>query len=150
MKTSRQATFASGTAGRVAACLLAFAANATFAQAGAPMAEPVVPAPAASAAALAAPVGPRLRSPAETGNRAAAPGDLRPERPVTPQISIPFGGTPPPPPKGEARPAQRGAAAAPNGMVDDAAARCESQADDPVRAACRARLSREAKGRLPN
>lgn len=145
MKTRRQPTFAAC----AASCMLAFAASAAFAQASAPMAAPDAPASSASAPASAAPVGPRLRSLAETGNRAAAPGDLRPERPVTPQISIPFGKTPPPP-KGEARAAKRGNPAAANGTVDDSAARCESQVDDQVRAACRAKLEREAKGRLPN
>lgn len=145
MNPSRQSIFAA----YAASCLLAFATNAALAQASAPMAEPVVPASAASAPASASRAGPRLRSPAETGNRATAPGDLRPERPVTPQISIPFGKTPPPPPKGESRAPKRGNPAAPNGTVDDAAARCESQVDDQVRAACRARLERESKG-LPN
>lgn len=145
MKTRRHSTFAAS----VTACVLTVAANVASAQSSAPMAEPVLPASAASAPVPAAPAGPRLRSPAETGNRAAAPGDLRPERPVTPQISIPFGKLPPPP-KGEAGAARRGNPAAPSGTVDDAAARCESQVDDQLRAACRARLQREAKGRLPN
>ena len=133
----------------VAACVLTVAVNAASAQSSAPMAEPVLPAPATSSPASAAPAGPRMRSPAETGNRAVAPGDLRPERPVTPQISIPFGKLPPPP-KAEAGAVRRGNPAAPSGTVDDAAARCESQVDDQLRAACRARLEREAKGRLPN
>ena len=131
-------------AARVAACALAFIASATLAQ---PVAVPEMPASGASAPA--APVGPRLRSPAETGKNATAPGDLRPERPVTPQISIPFGKSPPPPSKREERVIQR-ATAASGGGVDDAAARCEAQVDDQVRAACRARLAREAKGKLPN
>ena len=146
MKTRRHSTFAA----RAASCVLAVAANIVSAQSGAALPEPVLPTSAASAPASAAPVGPRLRSPAETGNRAAAPGALRPERAVTPQISIPFGKAPPPPPKAETGAATRGNPIAPSGTVDDAAARCESQVDDRLRAACRARLEREAKGRLPN
>lgn len=115
-----------------------------------PIALPDLPAasgPAASAPPAAAP-GPRQRSAAETGNRAAAPGDLHPERPVAPQISIPFGKTSPPTPR-EARVVRRGNAPA-SGGIDDAAARCESQTDAQLRADCRAKLAREARTRLPN
>lgn len=147
MKTRRHPPISAS----VAACLLAVAASTAFAQASAPMGTtPVLPASAASGSASTAPVGPRLRSPAETGNRAAAPGELRPERPVTPQISIPFGKAPPTPAKGESTAPKRGNPAAPSSTIDDSAARCESQLDDQVRAACRARLTREAKGGLPN
>jgi|GEM_PF-1150863 len=124
---------------------------AALAQSSAPVpALPDLTAAAASApaaASTASATGPRLRSAAETGNRAVAPGDLHPERPVSPQISIPFGKKPAPPTKGEERIVGRGNA--PGGM-DDAAARCESQTDEQMRAACRARLEREAKGKLPN
>jgi hypothetical protein len=97
-----------------------------------------------------APVGPRLRTPAETGKRATAPGDLSPERPVTPQLTIPFGKNPPPA-KTEPRPLRRGTPPPPTaGGVDDSAARCEAQQDEQVRATCRAKLAREAKTRLPN
>ncbi len=131
-------------------CVLAFLATAASAQPSAPFTEPALPASAASTAGPAAPAGPRLRSPVETGNRATAPGALRPERAVAPQISIPFGKAPPPPPKGEAGAAKRVNPAAPSGTIDDSAARCESQVDDQLRAACRARLARESKGRRPN
>lgn len=134
-------------AARAAACALVFAAHVAPAQPSVPAAADV-PASGASAPTAAPPVGPRLRSPAETGNRATVPGDLRPERPVTPQISIPFGKSPPPPGKRDARVITRPTPA--SGSVDDAAARCESQVDANVRAACRARLARESKGRLPN
>lgn len=129
------------------ATLLAIGPLVAFAQASAPPA-PEPRASGASTPASAAPTGPRMRSPSETGNRAAAPGDLRPERPVTPQISVPFGKKPLPSTKADERATQRGKPAA--GSVDDAAARCESQTDAQVRAACRARLAREAKGKLPN
>lgn len=144
---------------RAAATLAAFAAALvlTLATAAAqapaaskPIALPDLPAasgPAASAPPAAA-AGPRLRSAAETGNRAAAPGDLHPERQVAPQISIPFGKTSPPTPR-QARIVRRGNAPA-SGGIDDAAARCESQTDAQLRADCRAKLAREARTRLPN
>ncbi|HWI10973.1 MAG TPA: hypothetical protein VNU48_06560, partial [Burkholderiaceae bacterium] len=94
-----------------------------------------------------APSGPRLRGPAETGRRAAAPGDLQPERPVAPQITIPFGKKPPAPPTRN-EPAPRSGAAP--GGIGDAAARCESQVDPQELAACRARLAREGRAKLPN
>jgi hypothetical protein len=104
-------------------------------------------APAASAAsALPAPkAGPRLMTPAEKrANAAAAIGsDLRPERPGTPQLSIPFGKKPPPAPKdaGGAGTAEPAASA----IVDDAA-RCESQAP-ALRAKCLDQRARENKPR---
>ncbi len=146
MTTRRLSTLAA----RVAASAMAVAAHVALAQPSGPLATADVPASGASAPAPASapPVGPRLRSPVETGNRATAPGDLRPERPVTPQISIPFGKSPPPPGKRDERVITRPTPA--SGSVDDAAARCESQIDDRVRAACRAKLARESKGRPPN
>ncbi len=132
----------------VVACALAFAAHLALAQPNVPPAAADVPASGASVPASAPVAGPRLRSPVEIGNRATVPGELRPERPVTPQISIPFGKSPPPPGKRDERVITRPTSA--SGSVDDAAVRCESQVDDKVRAACRATLARESKGRLPN
>lgn len=111
-------------------------------------ASPELPGASASAPAS-APAGLRLRSPAETANRAAAPGDLRPERLVAPQITIPFGKKPPVVPKRDA-PALPRSGVAPAGGIDDAAARCESQVDPQELAVCRARLAREARAKLPN
>jgi hypothetical protein len=133
------------------ALVLALPSFGALAQASSPPTLPDLTAPAASAASTASAAsktGPRLRSPVEAGNRAAAPGDLRPERPVSPQISIPFGKKPAAPTKGEERVVREGNPAR-NG-VDDAAARCEAQADEQLRAACRARLAHESKGKLPN
>jgi len=134
----------------IVACALAGTGVAVRAQASASLALPVLPGAGASAPARAAsaPSGPRLRTLAETANRAAAPGDLRPERPITPQISIPFGKKPPAPQKRDEPPPRSGAA--PAGGVDDAAARCESQIDPGSLAACRAKLAREARAKLPN
>lgn len=125
---------------------LACSASGAFAQASTPL-EPS--ASAASSPRFKAPTGPRLRSAAETGDRAAAPGTLRPERPVTRQINVPFGKKPVPPAKGEEGAVQRGNATS-RGGVDDAAARCEAQTDDQLRAECRATLARESKSRPPN
>jgi hypothetical protein len=119
--------------------------------ASAPASLPDLPPSAASGprAPASGPLGPRLRTPAETGKRATAPGDLSPDRPVTPQLTIPFGKNPPPA-KPEPR-VRRGTTPPPTaGSVDDSAARCEAQQDPQDRATCRAKLAREAKTRLPN
>lgn len=138
----------------MAAGAVALAAGVSFAQSSSATALPDLPAATASSPAPAAstpqngPRAQRLRSPAETGDRATVPGDLRPERPVTPQISIPLGKKAAPPTARQERAAQPGNPAA-SGAIDDAAARCESQADELARATCRAKLAREAKGQLP-
>lgn len=80
---------------------------------------------------------PRPRSLSEAADRAAAPGEMRPERAVAPQIKIPLGKTPPPPSRSEAAVVAKGRARSVGG-VDDAAARCEAIDDDKQRAACRA------------
>ncbi len=104
------------------------------------------PSTAASAAPAASSVGPRttkppqrLRSPEEAADRAAAPGEYRPERAVSPQLSIPFGKTEPRAKTGANVPGT--ANRPPRGGVDDAAARCSSQSDSQARAACLEKLS---------
>ncbi|MEP6873327.1 MAG: hypothetical protein ABI887_03105 [Burkholderiales bacterium] len=96
----------------------------------------------AQASAPAAATGPRLQSPAEkrgSADAVSAP-DLRPDRPVVPQISVPLGRTPPAPTPSASKP--RSGAAAPPGHIGDAAARCESMPGDQERASCRKQLSR--------
>ena len=113
--------------------------------------ETAPPAGAASAA-PASKTGPRLLTPAESRDRANEVGDLRPERPVMPQISIPFGkGTAAPVPKSDKLPPRRSPPAAPAaaGGVDEAVARCEAQVSDAVRAQCRAKLAVEERARKP-
>lgn len=138
---------------------VAFPWNAVHAQASAPptlpaapptMAPAPAPAPASASAPAgkAAPGGPRLRTPAETAARAAAPGDLRPERPVVPQVSIPLGKKTPPTTKRETRAMHNGTTAA-SGGVHDAAARCEALADAEERASCRAGLAKDARRKQP-
>ena len=121
------------------------------------------PPSAASVPAPPARSGPRLLSPTETRNSATPPGDLRPERPVTPQIRIPFGKAPPPavPPTERSQPiagpSGNSALPASTAPVDAteaarnasaaAAARCEALRGEQVRAKCRDRLARESRGR---
>ena len=119
-----------------AALALCVSPLAGFAQASAPPAS--VPATTKT--------GPRLLTPAETRNSATVPGDLRPEHPVTPQISIPLGRKPPPISAAPAPPRRN---AAPGAGIDDAAARCEAQVGEQVRAKCRDKLAREARARPP-
>ena len=126
-----------------AALALAVLPLATMAQASAPL--PSSPHPAASAPILIKP-GPRLLTPHESRDSATQPGDLRPERPVTPQISIPFGKTPPPATAPNPNAARRNPSPGPAG-VEDAVARCEAQIGEQVRAKCRDRLAREARSR---
>ena len=96
----------------------------------------------AQASAPSAATGPRLQSPAEQRDSADAVSapELRPDRPVVPQISVPLGRTPPVPTPSASRP--RSGAAAPPGHIGDAAARCESLPGDQERAICRKQLAR--------
>jgi hypothetical protein len=101
--------------------------------------------PAASAPSIAASAAPtakpekRALSPAELRDSATTPGDLRPERRVTPQLSIPLNQNSPPKPA--LVPAPR-ATNAPSGGIDDSAARCAALADAQAREACRAKIAR--------
>lgn len=88
---------------------------------------------------------PRPMSPLEKAQAATAPGTLRPERPVVPQISIPLGrrsAEAEAPRLAGARRAEPVASTAP--PVDDAAARCEALAAEAERNACRIQLRRVA------
>ena len=126
-----------------AALAFALAPPLVSAQASAPPSES-----AASAGLPTGPVGPRLLTPTESRNRASPPGELRPERPVTPQISIPFGKKPPPPTRPDPRAPHPGNAASAS-SADDAVARCEAERGEQVRAKCRDRLAHEARSRAP-
>ena len=97
----------------------------------------------AASAAPAAKTGPRLLTPTQSRDSATTAGDVRPERPVTQQVSIPLGKKPTPSalpkrPPGSAQP--NGAAA---GGINDGAARCEAQVDEQERAKCHDKLARE-------
>ena len=125
-----------------AAVGLGFSPLAAIAQVDAP---PSISISAASAA-PAGKSGPRLMTPAESRNSASPPGDLRPERPVTPQVKIPFGKAPPAPSQTPSRATRPGSAASAGG-IDDAAVRCEAEPDARSRATCRGKLAREAGSR---
>ncbi len=86
------------------------------------------PMPSASAAAA----GPRSLTPAETRDGSSMPGDIRPEDPVIPQVSIPLG-------KHVAPGSRRVQPAKPpttSGAVDDSVARCEARTSKAARLAC--------------
>ena len=121
-----------------AALALALAQMPALPQASAPQSIPAASAPLGK-------TGPRLLTPAESRDSAAPPGELRPERRVTPQISIPLGRKPPPPAP-ESRPTPTGNAAS-AGADGDAAARCEARRGEQVRAKCRDQLARQARSR---
>ena len=126
----------------VASLLLATSAATAIAQ-------PAAPRPLAAASEPTAPLpGPRLLTPAQSRDRAAAPGELRPEHPVTHQIRIPFGKAPPAPSKPLPH-AVRREPVAPTGGIDDAAARCEARHGEQARAKCRDQLAHEGAQRTP-
>jgi len=118
----------------LAAALLAAALASAMAQGAAPTASTAASAP------VPAKPGPRLQTPEEVRDRAASPGDLRPEERVVPQIVVPLRKNVPPPTKAERAAARRGIAASAAG-IDDAAARCDAQASKAARAECRAALA---------
>ena len=66
---------------------------------------------------------------AEKLESAAPPGELRPERTITPQITIPLSKTPPDSTRSQGRPS--------GSPVDDSAGRCAAIADENQRAMCR-------------
>ena len=97
------------------------------------------PAPVASAAKTVKSA-PRLLTPTEKRETATLPGELRPEGPATPQLSIPLGNT-------TAKPNSPTATRGKNdstGGVNDAVARCHAEADEAARAKCRDRLAQPA------
>ena len=101
------------------------------AQAQAPASAPVAK-PAAQAPAARPKPAPNLMSPEE--KRDTATHDLQPDRPVDPQVSIPLGKKGGP--KGKS-----------SGSIDDAAARCQAEATETARAACRDKAAKAAKSR---
>ena len=95
------------------------------------------PANAAASAPSVAKPGPRLQTPLELREGATAPGDLRPDERVTPQIVIPLRKNTPPPTKAQRAAARRGGtAASASGGIDDSVARCEAQASKVAREKC--------------
>jgi hypothetical protein len=134
---------------------LALMAPPMFAQAQSQASAPYLSAPKlAPAASSVAPIAPgarpppRLLTPEEKRDSNAQPDDLKVDRAVTPQLTIPFGKTPPGSAKSDARAARRSPAASAVG-VDDSAARCEAEADDASRAICRDNRAKAAKRATP-
>ena len=100
--------------------------------------------PPTSIAASAVPAGkPEKKNltPSESRDSATAPGDLRPEKRITPQITIPLNNAGQVSPKAVLTHPPR-AKHAVSGSVDDAAARCTAISDAQAREQCRERLSR--------
>ena len=105
-----------------------------------------VPAAIASAPPLKT-IGPRLLTPEQKRDNAeltAAP-ESRPDRAVTPQLTIPLGRKAAPATGGPA--AVRGSKAPASGGVDDAAARCEALSGKQARLICLDRAARDTKAR---
>ncbi len=128
-------------------CLPLAAALAAAVLPCAAMAQASAPAPiAAASASPAAKPGPKRLTPEQLRDSATAPGDLRPEHQVRPQISIPLGRAQPAPLKPPSG-AVRRATATTTGGIDDAAARCEAESVEQARASCRAALAREDRKR---
>ncbi len=122
-------------------------ALATTANAQAPARVPVpVAEAAASAPAVVNKAKPRAMTAAEKRDSATVPGDVRPEDPVVPQLSIPLGKTPPAPVLSKAQ-QQRQDKAAAMGGVDDSVARCKAAATPAERDACLTRLGRPNRAR---
>ena len=123
----------------VAWCLAAMASGAWAQTAGTPTkpaTATVKPASAAAVVVKPAPSAPvqvkrqtRPLTPAEKLESVAPPGELRPERIVTPQLTIPLGK---PPPDSIHQPTRSSGKA-----VDDSAGRCAAIADENERAMCR-------------
>lgn len=125
-----------------AAALLCLTPLAALAQASAPPAADAAPAPVSPAK-----TGPRLLTPTEKRDSATPAGELRPERPVTPQISIPLGRKPAPP--SPTAPLRHGTPVPGTPGVDEAAVRCETLVGEQVRAKCRDKAAHDARTRAP-
>jgi hypothetical protein len=125
-------------------CCLPFAAALLLAATTLPVTAQTSTSAPRLAASSPAPVkaGPRLATPTEMSDSSLPPGALRPEHPVTPQVSIPLGKKRPAPPTSPSRaPLPDNAASA----VEDEVARCEAQRGEQVRAKCRDELARQAR-----
>jgi hypothetical protein len=96
-------------------------------------------------AAAGAPAAPHAPTPTELRDGALSPGDMRPERPVVPQLTVPLGRTPLPP-TGPLPRAPRATGAASSALIDDAAARCEARYSEYERRRCREQLAYQARG----
>jgi hypothetical protein len=115
--------------GRQMKAALLMALSTLAAALGAAHAQVQAPTPSASQPARAA----SAPSPATAAERARLPGELRPEQPVVPQISVPLRR------EGATGAGDAASAPAPGGGVDDSAARCRAEKTKAARAACERR-----------
>ena len=108
---------------------------------------PASPAASAPSTTDVLPNRPPVHSPRPTDAlRSMDPATGQPEGKVTPQIRIPLGPKPAPRPlEPRVRLPNGGTSSTPSTPSEDAAARCESQRGEQVRARCRDRLARESK-----
>lgn len=74
---------------------------------------------------------PKPLTPVQQAQATATPGELRPERPVMPQVQAPFGRVPPPP---TADPTP-----VPTETLDQRLARCQAELGEKARTECRQR-----------
>jgi hypothetical protein len=126
-------------------CLPLAAALALAASLSAAMAQTAAPVTNSASAPAPAKPGPRPQTPTELRD-SSLPTDLRPDEPVTPQISIPLGKTTPAPLKSKLR-AARPSPVTPSGGINDEVARCEAQSDQVARAKCRDQLAHQSSSR---
>jgi hypothetical protein len=134
MKTFRQSCVATLT-------VLGLAPGVVLAQASAPAA--ALPGASGPSMGRAAPgplkPPPKLPTAQQKRDQAAESGDLRPDRPVTPQLNIPLGkGTSHKPQRTTGRPGTRPSSG--GSGIDDSVARCNAESDPQARADCRAAL----------
>lgn len=118
--------------------------TAVFAQTGLAPASPTAPstAPAAQDVPGRLRATPKVTAPSDA-QRSLQLNNPQPEGRVTPQIRIPLGKKSDAPVL-QRRPTDTGSATPANGMVDDAAAQCEAQRGEQVRAKCRDQLARQS------
>lgn len=83
-------------------------------------------------------------SPAQQRDSATAPGTLRPERPVQPQVQVPLQAAPPPQPASAPAGVIPPNPAASAGGMSDAVARCEAKTSAVERAKCRRDLAQQS------
>jgi hypothetical protein len=102
-----------------------------IAAAGLPVAaQNALPDPADPAATKAVRPQPRPMTPVQQAQATATPGELRPERPVTPQIQAPIGRVPP---------ATTEPTPVPTETLDQRLARCQAELGEKARTECRQR-----------
>lgn len=106
---------------------------------------PTKPAPPAKAASAVPSTVPRPNPTQQAVENARPPGEMRPELPVKPQITIPFKGVD----ADKLPPGKAGTSKAVKGGIDDSTARCLAIADAAERNSCEQRAAAAAKAAKP-